>query len=315
MYGCTVSDDKMQSIRGAVEGYVPPRPVAPLCRRCGKLIEDMAQLEHPEDAYHDRCHPSKVIFAGNTKILGTDHPLRNDLVRVIRTKLDHHERNHQVAIGPSEVGQPCTRRLAYGVAAIPEVNHVADPWPAGVGTMIHSFIAEALAEEDARRQRKRWIIEQSVTPDPVIRGTSDCYDTETCTVVDHKTIGKPTSEVTKKLQDGKLGVYYAQGQTYGLGWLRSGYVVKKVGLFFLPRAGMLRDAAYIEWDFNPAFAQSVIDRLYSVARQTKTMLDQSACDGVDRWSTVPCDTEGYCGWCPWYDRRAGKATVSGCPAR
>jgi hypothetical protein len=272
----------------------------------------MASLEHPQEAFHDECHPSRRRFAAGDKILGRQHPLRNELVGVLRRQLESHERSHQVAVGPSQLGERCTRRLAMQIAGVPEVNRVIDPWPTGVGIMIHEFAAGALVAENRRLGRERWLIEQKVQPDRIVLGTSDAFDTDTGTVVDWKTIGRPTSEIRAKMERGDLDGYHIQTQVYGLGWERLGFTVNSIALLFVGRAGRLRDAAFIEWPYNPAVAQAAIQRLYDIGARTRELLNQSS---DDPWSQVPCNTSGYCGWCPYYDRRAEVATAQGCPGK
>lgn len=306
-------DPGVEVIRPTLTGYTPPPPPAPLCRHCGKIIPSMAELQHPQDAYHDSCHPSRPRFDSGERIVGQGNEMRNVLVGVLRRQFAAHERSRQVAVGPSQLGERCVRRLAMQLAGVPEINVASDPWPAGVGTMIHEFNAAALRADNERLRRIRWIVEQAVEPDPAIHGTSDAFDLDTGTVLDWKTIGKPTSEVRRKLEAGELDGYHTQIQVYGLGWERLGYRPRTVALAFLGRSGMLRDMAYIEWPYRPQVAQEAIQRAYSIAGRVKDLMAQMT--GRDIWSMVPCDTTGYCGWCPYFQRNAEQATANGCPGR
>lgn len=318
--------DRMESIRptaqpgtGGPGAERQPLPLAPLCWKCGKIIPAMVELKHPDEFYHDACHPSVHQFAAASKIVGVDHPLRNALVSTMRRRLDEQPRNHQVRLGPSEVGHRCTRRIAMRAAGVEQVNFVSDPWAAGVGTMIHAWFQETLEADNRARVaaggQGRWLTEQEVHPDPALSGHCDAYDTETCTVVDLKTLGKPTSEVQRKLKKGELDGYYTQAQLYGLGYTRAGYLVRKVALLFVPRSGGLRDAAYLEWDFSPSDAHAAVERLHDIVVRTKRQME--AAPGMDIWSRVPADPSGssYCGWCPFYSRHAETATAYGCPGR
>ena len=73
-------------------------------------------------------------------ILGGSNPhataLKHELSQVILWNEHNAPRSLQRAIGPSELGDPCDRKLAYRIAGIEPVNF-GDPWPAIVGTSIH----------------------------------------------------------------------------------------------------------------------------------------------------------------------------------
>ena len=53
-------------------------------------------------------------------------------------------RSRQREIGPSEVGEPCLRRLAYKVAGTEPTNDGGDPWRPVVGTAAHAWLADSL---------------------------------------------------------------------------------------------------------------------------------------------------------------------------
>lgn len=74
---------------------------------------------------------------------------RDALMAAIRHKIHHHPRSQQKRIGPSEIGNPCDRRIGYKLLGHPERER-GDAWKPTVGTAVHAWIDEALTDEDAR---------------------------------------------------------------------------------------------------------------------------------------------------------------------
>jgi hypothetical protein len=296
--------------------YVQPVPNTRLCGKCGTLIRNIAvpDGEGVWDGiaeYHIRCEPDEdgMKFAYLPGPSGLDLPERRELLDVIEGECADDVRSQQLAVGPSEIGGACVRRLAMRIDAVPSVNRTNDPWPSEVGTAIHAQLQKRFEARNRRLGRRRWVTETRVFPDPIISGSSDLYDSDRRVVIDFKTMGKSAEH--KLMKDGPDEGYYKQIQVYGLGFARAGYRVDKVGLFFLPRSGFLRDAPYYEWDFNPAVAQEVIARVYSVG---KALADLKARNpGVDIWGQVPSSDGNFCAWCPFYDRRADVVSATGCP--
>lgn len=62
-------------------------------------------------------------------------------VEAIRHAIANHPRSLQRAIGPSEVGIECDRRLAYKLLGHPERDG-GDGWLPTVGTGVHSWLEE-----------------------------------------------------------------------------------------------------------------------------------------------------------------------------
>lgn len=250
--------------------------------------------------------------------------LKKTLTDVILWANDNAARSLQTAIGPSEIGTPCDRKLAYKLAGNPEVNQWRDPWPAIVGTGVHNWLEKAVDRyqgvgiEDGPWERPpnwdgKWdlLTENEVQVDPLVPGHVDLYQTSTETVIDYKTAGP---DVFKKIvKDGPPAGYKIQTQLYGLGYANAGRSVKKVALVFLPRAGWLRDM-YVWTDlYRPHVAQQALERMYAIKR---------GIEQVDIWNNplvydkIPA-VEDHCGFCPFY-RKAGlidgtEATNEGCP--
>jgi len=263
---------------------------------------------------HPNCEDAKLKFNQPAAAdLSLTHPKRKELIDLIRYTGNTSIRSGQVAIGPSEIGGSCERRLAYRMAGVRAVNRTSDPWPSIQGTAIHDWLQRCLernnAERVARGLKPRWITEKRVQADPIIHGTSDAYDTDDDTVVDWKSMGD-TAE-TKLIKEGPSYGYFVQIQTYGLGFHRLGYRVRKVALMFVKRGGLLSNSRYYEWDFDPAVAQAAIERVYRVGRGVLSL--QQASGGADFWSQVPPDPGALCGWCPFFTRSVNEACAKGCP--
>lgn len=302
--------DRMAVIRPTDPVEQPPR-TRQLCRSCGALLGEVLQAQGLD--IHPNCEENELRFNTMAPEPGTDHPMRTELIELIRFADRSAYRNSQKAIGPSEIGNSCDRRLAYRIAGVKAVNRTSDPWPAIVGTAMHDWLQRCLERDNARYvaagQQPRWITEKRVQPDPLIHGTSDAYDTHSGTVVDWKSMGDTAK--AKLIKEGPSEGYFTQIQTYGLGFHRAGFQVQRVGLMFLPRAGHLKDARYYEWPFNPAVAQAAIDRVYSIGRNILATRQSLGTDEI--WNVVPADASQLCGWCPFFTRSVSEASSRGCP--
>lgn len=307
----------MQDAPATPEQQIPvtrPAPVATkLCKGCGSLLAQSLQDEGAE--FHPNCAERKLVFNQTAPEPGTEHPMRTHLIGLIKYSDHTSARSQQRAIGPSEIGGSCDRRLSMRISGLLPVNRTSDPWPAIVGTAMHDWLQRCM-ERDNRRlvaegKPPRWITEKRVQADQIIHGTSDVYDTETQTVIDWKSMGK-TAEA-RLIKDGPSDGYQVQINTYGLGFMRAGYPVKRVALMFLPRAGLLSSARYYEWPFEPAMAQAAIDRVYRVGRSLLQLRQEAGSNEV--WDRVPADVTALCGWCPFFLRGLPQASSRGCPGK
>jgi hypothetical protein len=250
--------------------------------------------------------------------------LKKRLTEVILWANDNSARSLQAAIGPSEIGTPCDRKLAYKLAGNPVINDRRDPWAAIVGTAVHSWLEKAVDKyqgvgigdsdwEAPPSWDGRWdlLTEKEVQVDPLVPGHVDLYQVSTQTVIDYKTAGP---DVFKKIvKEGPPAGYKIQTQLYGLGYANAGRKVEHVALVFLPRAGWL-SSMYVWTDrYRPDVAHKALERMYAIKR---------GIEQVDIWNhpeiyeKIPAVSD-HCGFCPFY-RRAGlmdgtEATNEGCP--
>lgn len=192
-------------------------------------------------------------------------------------------RNLQVAIGPSAIGEPCSRALIADLMRV-ERKPEKPNWRAEVGTAVHAYLEPMfsglpgyLTEKPVRVGHLGGV--------PVL-GSCDLFHIPTGTVTDWKTKSKTTLAWHRRHGPGER--YIVQAQLYGLGMVALGYRVTRVMIVFLPRDGELRDAFGWEAPFDPLVGMAAMTRAESLLAFAQTF-------GVDvAQSAYPaCDSE----WC------------------
>lgn len=310
-YAPVEDGDPRSVIRSTEPVPLPPRATQ-LCRVCGSVLSTVLQEQNID--VHPNCEDAKLRFNRTVpEDPSLTHPKRKELMRMIQFAGRNSARSGQVAIGPSEIGGNCERRLAYRLAATKSVNDTVDQWPSIQGTAIHDWFKSCMDRDNEFRiaagQPPRWITEKRVQVDPIIHGTSDLYDADDGTVVDWKSMGDAAEK--KLAANGPSWGYFVQVQTYGLGFSRAGFKVRKVALMFVKRGGRLSDSRYYEWPFDPAVAQAAVERVYRIGRNVLALQKES--NGADFWSRIPPDPGELCGWCPFFTRSVNEACAKGCP--
>lgn len=223
-------------------------------------------------------------------------------------------RSVQKTIGPSEIGNPCDRRIAYRIAATSPTNVWSDPWPAIVGTAIHAWLEKAVNRFQDHHHNQDWLTELRVHPDPLVQGSSDAFHVPTGTVVDYKTTNADTMRKLRKGDPPSPG-YITQINLYGLGHERAGRLVKNVALVYYPRSGWLDDAFVWHAPYDKSIAERALARLYQIGFQ---LLDMDIRNHPERFSDVPASPGDSCVWCPMFNRDMDptiKASNTGCPGR
>lgn len=238
--------------------------------------------------------------------------LKRDLVNIIMWTEKESPRSRQRAIGPSELGDPCDRRIAYRLAGTQAVNRSGDPWPAVVGTAIHNWLETAVNQYQAAHGFQGWIVEQRVEPDALVAGRSDLFHVPTGTVVDYKTA---SSDKIKKLHRGDAPApgYVTQINLYGLGHERAGREVKNVALVYYPRSGWLNDSFVWHAAYDRSIALKSLERLYAVGFK---LLDLDIRNHPEKFVEVTATGGDNCVWCPMFSREMDPTAVAsetGCP--
>lgn len=234
--------------------------------------------------------------------------LRNELIDIVKWADRNSARSKQLAIGPSELGTECDRRIGYRLAEVLEVNIFVDPWPAIVGTAVHGWLEQAVLVHQGHFRASDWLTETTVQVDQLVMGHSDAYHIPTATVVDYKTAG--VDRFKHYVAQGPGAEYITQINLYGRGYRNLGLPVRKVALAFFPRAGRLRDLHMWVERYRPEVADQALERMYRIAYQLIGMgayLD---------WPQITAKPGNLCGFCPWYNpKKQGQADGTGCPGK
>lgn len=235
-----------------------------------------------------------------------------ELLDLIRGAIERHPRSLQTAIGPSEIGQPCARRLGYQMLGQPERPNQTPNWKATVGTAMHTWLEGVLDDDNltyaakAGKGQERWYVETRVDVGEIdgetITGSCDVFDRVTGTVVDWKTTG-PT-QLKKYSRKGPGQQYRTQAHLYGRGWQRRGMTVRHVMIVFLPRNGELHEAYVWHEPYDEQVAIDGLQRATGIAVAAKAL-------GHDALAQLPT-AEAYCRLCPFYNPQATDLRV-GCP--
>lgn len=237
--------------------------------------------------------------------------LRDELLGLIRKAIEYHPRSQQVALGPSEVGHPCSRRLGYKMLGYDE-NPGEPNWKATVGTAVHAWLEDVMTDDNPKQSARtegdlsRWVVEATVSCGELggadLRGHCDLLDRVTGTVVDWKCVG-PT-QLRKYRSKGPGPTYRAQAHLYGRGWVRRGQAVKRVAVMFLPRDGQLKDAYYWSEPYDEQIALDALARANAVHTAVTALGDGA----LPHLATA----DAFCALCPFYKANSTDL-AAGCP--
>jgi len=233
-----------------------------------------------------------------------EQALKDTITNVIRAKSDNSPRSKVVRIGPSEIGDPCLRKLGYKLMEVPKTNSFSDPWPSVSGTAIHAWLAEAF---EAVNGDADWLVEHRVEARPGLSGTLDLFQRSSGTVIDHKCVGA-TSMKTRKAE-GPTEQQVIQLNIYAYALELQGHEVKKVALAFYPLGGMLSGMHIWLGDYDRQVALDAMQRLDATV-ELIAMLDPEA--HPERWELIPAATSRGCSYCPWFVPGSDNLAI-GCP--
>lgn len=227
--------------------------------------------------------------------------LTHEIISDISFGASNAARSLQKAIGPSEVGTPCMRKLAYRMNDIEPVNK-PDLWLATIGTAVHTWLADTYKAKNKALGRNRYIVEERVSITDEIGGSVDVFDTQLHMVIDWKIVGD--SSLKKYKKSGPGDQYRYQVQLYGKGFKNAGYVVEHVAIAFLPRGGSLRGLHLWSEPFDESLADAALTRLAAVASVVNTV-------GDDAMRLLP-GVESFCNYCAFFLPASTEFRV-GCP--
>ncbi len=240
-----------------------------------------------------------------------DTELKAMLTEIVHTYEFSRPRSQQVRIGPSEIGEPCARKLAYKLAGMPVPEESrGDPWYAIIGTAVHAWLAESLQRQNELSREaglaEPWLVEHRVEVAPGLTGTMDAFLIPKGVVLDHKVVGK--TKHAKVRRHGPGDVYRGQAHAYGLGAWRAGYQVQKVAIAFFPRTTDLRNLYVWSEPFDPDVALRALRRV-DVVRELVRKLNPVR--DPRQFVRIPKTVGDGCEYCPW--RSPGPDTGERCP--
>lgn len=241
-----------------------------------------------------------------------DHQLVADLI--VGTVADHianHPRSRQVAIGPSEMGVPCARRIGHRLAGTPPVHIRPVAWLPFVGTALHAQMEVIFDIADLRHEREHgtraWLTETRVTVGTVdgqdISGSVDLYHLPSGTLVDHKFSGP--SRLAQYRREGPGQQYRTQVHLYGRGLANAGHDVQHVAILFWSRNADTIDTYWWSEPYDPAVAAAALTRCDGVARSLAML-------GPQRLIPQLPTADAFCLHCPWWQPHTTDP-ANGCP--
>lgn len=224
--------------------------------------------------------------------------LRNELTSVILDAAAGSPRSQQKRIGPSEVGNPCDRRLGYRLLDVDKIDDTPG-WRPTVGTAVHEWLALTFADanaawrEDAGVESTRWLVEHRVDVGDDITGSCDLYDRVTATLIDWKIVA--TSTIKNAKANGPSEQYRVQAHLYARGWTRRGLPVDTVGIYFLPSSGELHEGHLWTEPYDESVATTALERL----SQIRALTAGFGTKALPVLSTTGAEPR-LCRYCPWF---------------
>jgi hypothetical protein len=216
--------------------------------------------------------------------------LKRELCQVITDAGIYSPRSKQVSIGPSELGEECTRKLAYKLLDWEKVNiSSSGSWAAQVGTAIHSHLEQIFSGDE------KYATETRVKIRGNLAGTVDLFHNERKMVLDWKT--KSPTGIKEKRASGASDKEIIQVMTYAYGKVLEGTEVDYVGLVFLPTGGQVSDM-YIELHkYDESIVTKALARIDNVYELLST-IDVEANPAM--WQHIPSVPSRMCMYCPYF---------------
>jgi hypothetical protein len=203
---------------------------------------------------------------------GLGEAIAGDLRDMVRFYEESRDRSVQTDLGPSQIGNPCTRCLARHVLGMPIERTFDDPWCRILGTAAHAWLEKAAEYSNEQAGTAMWRTEMRVRPDPELLprgGSLDLWDVWRKTVIDHKIVGaKP---LQKYRTNGPGLQYRRQAHLYGYGVAKAGGPVEHVALAFWPRGGRLSELYVWTEPYSEAVAVEALDRYRLIRDQARAL--------------------------------------------
>lgn len=224
-----------------------------------------------------------------------------------------HPRTNQKRIGPSEMGDPCPRKIGHKLAGTPLLGAESVNWKAHVGTQIHSWIADVMAKYELAQFEEfgltpRWHVEERVSICTIlgeeIDGTTDLFDAHNGVVVDWKTT---SSNRLRRvfMVEGPGDTYRKQAHLYGYGWSQAGHDVKWVMIVWLVRDGEFSQRYIWSEPYDEQVALDTIEHVTNIALALEA-------HGPEVVLPLLPAVENYCHTCEYF-RRGEDDLTKACP--
>lgn len=237
--------------------------------------------------------------------------IKDEFVSVITWSEHSTPRSQQRSIGPSQLGTPCERQFAWLMAGLPAVNAGGgDPWPAFVGSAIHTRV-EAAYKRWMAANGPRWVQETRVQATPMIGGRFDMYSEELSTLIDVKSAGPDM--FSRVVKSGPTPGYIVQAMVYGYALRQMGKPVDHVGWIFVPRSGWLKTTHVVTMPYDDAIATDALSR---PDRSGQKLMELDIFNNPHRWQQIEAAPSYLCEWCPMFNWRISQedgASDRGCP--
>lgn len=227
----------------------------------------------------------------------TPEPFEALYSRIVEDRVLRHPRSLQTAIGPSELGEPCARKLLARLAGLKDPRQEV-AWKTVIGTAVHSWMEDCFTEANGDNQNTprfvtEWRVDVGEVGGRTVSGSCDLYDTLTHTVADHKCVG--IKQIAKYRVDGPPEIYRRQINLYALGFLRDqGWgTPKRVAICFLPRDGEWGKRWVWEAPVDYPLAIDTLNRANQLAQLLATdgleaaQARQELCDSPWCWACKP----------------------------
>jgi hypothetical protein len=221
-------------------------------------------------------------------------------------------RSQQVHLGPSELGEPCSRQVVGKLAGITPTNHVSDPWPSIVGTSVHAWLAEACRDDNTHERQLRWVTEQAVEPAAGYDGHADLYDAWEKTVVDWKVLGT-TSLAKIKSPSGPPRRYKVQLLLYARGYRNLGLPVRRVAIAALPRTAATLDSMYIWSHLCTPEDDVLVDEVLRVTEVRQQLAAEVRAGRMGFMDVPATPDDAACFFCIHYRPQSAYDGGLGCP--
>lgn len=286
-----------------------PEVIERSCASCGRQLDpvmaSLGMMSHPACTVSDvgEVHEEQAVgqVTFDTPVSGVKgiplpeeaENLKAELTTIVRWYEEFSPRAQQVSLGPSDLGHECDRALAYKVAGI-RGNNMGDPWPASVGSAIHSRL-EMMIRDYQAANGGAWQIERKIKVDPMITGRADLVRPPD--LVDIKSAGKDMMDKVKRETPPRR--YLVQINAYAKGLRDEGIDIQRVSLAFFPRSGWLSQLHVWTAPYDEALALEGIQRPYLLAQKLQE-LDILA--NPHRWEQIPATPGMGCNWCSLYNK-------------